>query len=227
MEQFSQDGRTVTIFKGEGKDLPAAYVLLFDDDQEALWREIAKIPCHSHHLACISGLDWFSNMTPWSAELTLRRAGCFSPGGEKFLKLLEEEIVPVAEESMGGAPACRVLCGYSMAGLFSLWASTRSTLFSRVGSVSGSLWYPGFADYFRKSGFKGAVERVYISVGDREKLARDPQMSKTEEAARECAGAAAAAGAGVRFELNSGDHGVQEIWRTARAVRALVNSRPF
>ncbi|MGN0908402.1 MAG: alpha/beta hydrolase-fold protein [Succinivibrio sp.] len=227
MEQFTEGGRTATIFKGEGRDLPTVYVLLYEDDQLPLFKEIAKIPCHAHNLVCISGLDWFSDMTPWGAALTLRTAKLFKPGAEDFLRLLEGGIVPKAESMLGAASGRRVLCGYSMAGLFTLWASTRTGIFTRLGSVSGSLWYPGFAEYFKQSGFKGEVERVYVSVGDREKLAPDKQVARTEEAARECAEAASGFGAGVRFELNSGDHGVQEIWRTARAVRALANSRPF
>ncbi|MDD7020989.1 MAG: alpha/beta hydrolase-fold protein [Aeromonadales bacterium] len=227
MEQFEAGGRTVTVFKGEGRDLPACYVPLYEDDQQALLKEVAKIPCHAHHLICISGLSWFSDMTPWKAELTLRHAKLFRPGGMDFLKLLAGTLVPKAEELLGEAPKARVLCGYSMAGLFSLWAATQTGLFTRIGSVSGSLWYPGFTAYFKEHGFKGRPERVYISVGDREKRAPDPQVALTEEAARECARTAGDLGTGVRFELNFGDHGVQEIWRTARAVRALVNSRPF
>ncbi len=227
MEQFKAGGRTASIFKGEGEDLPIVYALLYEDDQEALHREIAKIPCHAHHLICVTDLSWFTDMTPWSAELTLRHARLFKPGADAFLKLLLGEIVPRAEEMIGEAPKLRVLCGYSMAGLFSLWASTMTDAFVRIGSVSGSLWYPGFAGYFRERGFKGSPDRVYVSVGDREKLAPDAQVARTEEAARQCAADAKSFGAGVRFELNSGDHGVQEIWRTARAIRALVNTRPF
>ena len=227
MEQFQAGGRTVTVFKAEGRDLPACYVPLYEDCQQALLKEIAKIPCHAHHLVCISDLSWFSDMTPWKAELTLRHAWLFRPGAVDFLKLLAGTLVPMADEILGEKPRTRVLCGYSMAGLFSLWASTQTDLFTRIGSVSGSLWYPGFSSYLKEHGFKARPERVYISVGDREKRAPDPQVARTEEAARECAKTASDLGAGVRFELNSGDHGVQEIWRTARAVRALVNSRPF
>ena len=44
-----------------------------------------------------------------------------------------------------------VIAGYSLAGLFALWAAWNSGYFRRVASVSGSLWYPGFTDYIRNN----------------------------------------------------------------------------
>ena len=149
----------------------------------------------------------------------------FKPGAESFLKILTDDIIPQTEKRLGAPPSLRVLCGYSMAGMFSLWAATRTEIFTRVGSFSGSLWYPGFTRYLEKTPFKGQIERVYISVGDREKLSRDPQMALTESAAQDCAELISKKRIPVRFELNSGDHNHAENWRSARGIRALVNKR--
>jgi predicted alpha/beta superfamily hydrolase len=40
-----------------------------------------------------------------------------------------------------------IIGGYSLAGLFALWASTRTDLFFGVAAASPSVWFPGFIDY--------------------------------------------------------------------------------
>ena len=79
-----------------------------------------------------------------------------------------------------------VIAGYSLAGLFALWATWNSGYFRRVASVSGSLWYPGFTDYIRNNepksgcGEKSGPEKAYFSLGDRESRTRHPLMSRVD-----------------------------------------------
>lgn len=225
MEEFSKAQYKIRLYSGQGDNLPCVYTLLYEDRCNDLYHEIAKIPCHTHHLVCIYGLSWFTDMTPWKADISSKMADWFKPGAEAFLKVLTDEIIPETEKRISDPPSLRVLCGYSLAGMFSLWTATRTTLFSRVGSFSGSLWYPGFTGYLEKTPFTGQIDRVYISVGDREKLSKDPQMALTESAARDCADLISSRGIPVRFELNSGDHNHAENWRSAKGIRALVNKR--
>lgn len=39
------------------------------------------------------------------------------------------------------------LGGYSLAGLFSLWAAYQTNLFAGIAAASPSVWFPGFLDY--------------------------------------------------------------------------------
>ena len=68
-------------------------------------------------------------------------------GADDYLRLLIEEIIPTAEKEIDGVPRWRGIAGYSLAGLFSLYAIYRTDLFSLVGSMSGSLWFPGMKEY--------------------------------------------------------------------------------
>lgn len=54
----------------------------------------------------------------------------------------------MAEKVIGGVPRWRGIAGYSLTGLFALYYAIYQTdLFSRVGSISGTLWFPGMKEY--------------------------------------------------------------------------------
>ena len=70
---------------------------------------------------------------------------------------------------------CQHLEGYSLAGLFALWAGLTCTDFGAVASCSGSLWYDGWADFMETHRAKAPL-RVYLSLGSGEAKTRDPRM---------------------------------------------------
>ena len=73
----------------------------------------------------------------------------------------------------------RIIAGYSLAGLFGLYACTKTDLFDGCVSCSGSLWYPGFVQYLKESRVYARV--IYLSFGTKEKNSRNPVLSKIEE----------------------------------------------
>ena len=62
--------------------------------------------------------------------------------------------------------------GYSMAGLFSLWAAYQTDAFASVAAASPSIWFPDFLQYMKEHGIR--TESVYLSLGDREEKTRNP-----------------------------------------------------
>ena len=108
--------------------------------------------------------DWNSEFSPW--EFTLNKKMSFSGGGRRTLEWLTGECVPYCEKeySLTGE---RIICGYSLAGLFSLWAFYESQMFSGVISCSGSLWFGDWISY-AESRTAPPDSSVYLSLGDRE-----------------------------------------------------------
>ena len=86
--------------------------------------------------------------------------------------MLTGQIVPSVEARLGFSPVSRAIAGYSLAGLFALWAVFQTDVFDRAASVSGSLWYDGFTDYINSSVSPSGLRQIYLSLGDREKNAR-------------------------------------------------------
>ena len=127
------------------RDDPAAPILYTVSEAGDARALFASLPTPRPTLVCIEGADWDRDLSPWPAEKVFRGGGDFSGGAEDFLHTLLTKIVPAAEADLSSA--WRGLFGYSLAGLFSLWATTKTDAFTRCASVSGSLWFDGFTAY--------------------------------------------------------------------------------
>ena len=65
---------------------------------------------------------WEENFSPWCAPRVFAKGPNFGDGAQKTLDTLINQVIPWAESELTEPPAYRVLVGYSLAGLFSLWA---------------------------------------------------------------------------------------------------------
>lgn len=127
--------------------------------------------------------NWNNSLSPWPCQI---QKGKMEFGGlaQVLLRDLEEKLIPSLDMESGSASIS--LMGYSLAGLFALWAVGSSSLFSGAISCSGSLWYPGFLDWMEKVHFQRAV-RIYLSLGDREENTKHPVMRTVGDETRKLA----------------------------------------
>jgi hypothetical protein len=90
-----------------------------------------------------------------------------------FLKTIETEIIPLVDREYRTDPSCRVLCGASMGGLFTLYAMySRPDLFqgyvaATPAVVLGNDWLFGYEEAFAKSG-RAIKARLFAAVGGNE-----------------------------------------------------------
>ena len=117
--------------------------------------------------------DWNSAFSPWKFELSKKQF--FSGGGRSTLDWLTNECLPYCERKYG-LSGKRIICGYSLAGLFSLWAFYESQIFSGVISCSGSLWFGNWIGYAENRSAP-LDSSVYLSLGNREEKAKNPIMA--------------------------------------------------
>ena len=69
------------------------------------------------------GVDlWEENFSPWCAPRVFAKGPNFGDGAQKTLDTLINQVIPWTESELTESPAYRMLVGYSLAGLFSLWA---------------------------------------------------------------------------------------------------------
>ena len=94
----------------------------------------------------------------------------FGGKSEEHLSFIKTCVVPFCESEYGFASSAekRVIGGYSLGGLFSLYAAVNTDLFGTVLSCSSSLWYSDFLDYLKEHPFKAPHPKLYMSVGDEE-----------------------------------------------------------
>lgn len=132
-------------------------------------------------LICIICRDWSSELSPWPAEEVFPGGGGFQGRGEEYLRLLTDVMLPEAEGYLAFSVKNRGLVGYSLAGLFAVYAMYHTDCFTLVGSISGSLWFDGWKDYALCHQFKVRKPILYISLGSREHRVKNPRVAKVRE----------------------------------------------
>lgn len=159
---------------------------------------------------------WNDDMTPWPSPAASRHGEPFGGDADAFLQTLLEKT-----ESERLAASATALAGYSLGGLFALYAMHRCQAFSRIASVSGSLWYPGFAGFAAENPILRKPDRLYISLGDRESSARGI-MGTVGERTREILDLYRRRGIDAVYEENPGNHFQDAAKRLAKGIASLL-----
>jgi len=167
-------------------------------------------------------VDWNRDLSPWPAPRAFRGGEDFSGGAADFLRELTQRLIPEAEARLTVPPAHRMIAGYSLGGLFAVYAALSSDCFDLAASMSGSLWYDGFAEEAVSRAGECRAARMYFSLGDREKQTRNQRMARVEECTRQIEAALREAGVETRLEMNPGGHFQDVPKRIARGIAALL-----
>ena len=173
-------------------------------------------------LAVVEELDWNRDLSPWPAPALRRGDEAFSGGADAFLEILAGKALPAVREALGAAPAGAYLAGYSLAGLFALYALYRTDAFDGAVSASGSLWYPGFSEFAVRHAFVKKPRRVYLSLGDREKRSAHPLLRRVEDETRRFEQLLREHGVETVLEMNAGGHFQDAGARLARGIRWIA-----
>lgn len=120
----------------------------------------------------IEGVDWNNDLTPWPASGVFKKAKPFGGQASVFLTKLCNDIVPKAENELGLINPQRTLMGVSLSGLFAVWSALNTAVFQNVISISGSLWYDGFAEWVKTREISPKVENICLLLGEKEKKPR-------------------------------------------------------
>lgn len=119
--------------------------------------------------------NWNREFSPWEASAVFGTEG-FAGQGLKTLRWLTEECVPHIDRTFGVKDREHWLMGYSLAGLFALWAAYESDVFSGIVCCSGSLWFPDWDHYVRNHVIQSKCS-VYLSLGGKEEKTKNKVMA--------------------------------------------------
>lgn len=174
-------------------------------------RLIREMTGREFSLIAVKVRDWNRDLSPWQAPAVFGHAD-FGGGAQKTL----DGILNLIPE---GKPC--FIGGYSLAGLFALWAVCSSDRFSGAAAASPSVWFPGFSDFMKTNRIHAAA--VYLSLGDREEKTRNPVMAAVGDRIRELDRLLLGKGIPHTLEWNPGNHFRDADLRTARAFAWLMN----
>lgn len=152
--------------------------------------------------------DWNRELSPWPAPPVFGKEP-FGGGAREALDWLLREILPKYDPAL---PV--ILGGYSLSGLFALWAHYECDAFAGVAAASPSVWFPGWDDYAETRTPHGFA---YLSLGDRESKTRNKQMATVGDAI--CRQAERFASIPSILEWNPGNHFAEPEVRMAKGLR--------
>ena len=188
-----------------------------DHDLEGIENEFAALVSRcgsSFRLIAVRIEDWNSDLSPWEAPAVFGKEGFGSGAPETLVKLLA---------LCGDRSKTYYIGGYSLAGLFALWAAYQTDVFKGVAAASPSVWFPGFTEYMKKHEIR--TDTVYLSLGDREEKARNPVMAAVGGRIREACALLKDRGLNCVLEWNEGNHFRDPDLRTAKAFAWVLRGR--
>ena len=158
--------------------------------------------------------DWNSDLSPWKAPPVFGK----DDFGEGAAATLDEILEIVSDKTK-----VYYIGGYSLAGLFALWAAYQTDTFGGVAAASPSVWFPGFTEFMEENEIKSRA--VYLSLGDKESKARNPVMATVGEQIQKVHSILKERGVVCTLEWNEGNHFKDADVRTAKAFAWLVNGK--
>ena len=140
---------------------------------EAEAAQIASLSRKPFVLATIELEDWIIDLMPWP-DGNISRDTDAGKHGQETLQYLLLSLVPELHRRYGPLPV--ILGGYSLGGLFALWASTQTDTFRAIAAASPSVWIHGWLPFARKH--LPLAEDIYLSLGKQEEHVKNQAIAR-------------------------------------------------
>lgn len=188
-------------------------------DLELLDKEVEKIKAQTGKpfiLAAFLIEEWNKELSPWEAPAVFGKEN-FGSGSHETLSYITESLIPFIKSEYDGITDF-YLGGYSLAGLFSLWAGYQTDIFKGVAGVSPSVWFPNWDSFIKSNKVKAT--RTYLSLGNKEEKTHNKVMSAVGDRIK------------MQYDIlhndhvlewNSGNHFVDSDKRTAKGFAWLLS----
>lgn len=159
------------------------------------YNRIRELSGKDFHLIAVKVNDWNHDLSPWNAPAVFGNEDF----GDGAADTLEEVLSLCADDGRK-----YYIGGYSLAGLFALWASAQTDRFAGVAAASPSVWFPQFLENNEET--KPLCKTVYLSLGDREEKTRNPVMATVGDKIRALHSFLEKQGYDTILEWNEGNH---------------------
>ncbi|MBQ6420863.1 MAG: esterase [Clostridia bacterium] len=207
------------MIKYEFGDVSADTVLIQPVDEydlSGIENEVSLIAGSCDKSFCLIAVkvdNWNTDLSPWKAPAVFGKED-FGSGAAETLAEIRKLCADETKTYYIG--------GYSLAGLFALWAAYQTDIFTGVAAASPSVWFPGFTDYMKENAIKTGA--VYLSLGDKEEKARNPVIATVGDKIREARALLSEHGVKCVLEWNEGNHFKDADVRTAKAYAWVMDT---
>ena len=174
--QFEYEGKTIDVYPCSIADAPTIVLLSYEPEGGTIIRDLAPLG-KRFNLIEISGLRWEDELTPWKHPAVMKGGPSFGGNAFAFFRELEYVVLPRALKEAGVNPKSIAIAGYSLAGMAALYACSRAKAFDAALSISGSLWFDGFAEFVAETGVCDKLRYVYLSLGKKEPISKNSLLA--------------------------------------------------
>jgi len=221
-ETFEIDEKKIDILGIDNTGSPLIILNTYSREGEKIYKECSLLDSKPFTLAAISNLDWNTDLSPWEIPPLYKNDTPFLGKADQYLELLISKIIPALLGKLTKTPAYIAIAGYSLGGLFALYAAYKTKIFSKILSASGSLWYPTFVDFAKKTDFLKKPEAIYLSLGDTEAKTKNKSLASVQKKTEELVDFYKSKGLPVIFELNKGNHFTDSEKRIAKGIKWIL-----
>ena len=130
-------------------------------------------------LATIELEDWIIDLMPWP-DGNISREPEAGKHGQDTLEYVLESLIPELQKRYGPLPV--MIGGYSLGGLFALWASAQSDRFKAVAAASPSVWIKDWILFAKKH--TPLADAVYLSLGVQEEYVKNQAIARVGDPLR-------------------------------------------
>lgn len=187
---------------------------------ESLFEEVKALTNKDFSLYVFDVTDWNDQFSPWPAPAVFGNND-FGGKGRDSLRFLENDFLPEIKSKL---PESEVfLTGYSLAGVFSLWALYESDKFNGAVCCSSSLWFDMWDEYATSHRIR-IPSKIYMSLGNREEKTKNKTMTKIGDRTREQT-MLLKEDPNVEklyFEWNEGGHFDEPLKRIAKGIKGIM-----
>ena len=135
--------------------------------------QLSALASKSFLLVTIELADWTLDLMPWP-DGNISRNPEAGKHGQETLDYILQDLLPELERSYGPRPV--ILGGYSLGGLFALWASCQTDRFLAIAAASPSVWIHGWIPFAKKH--MPMAKAIYLSLGDREEHVKNQAIAR-------------------------------------------------
>ncbi len=222
--RFNVGKKLVTVDGISKNKVPIVYMNWVFDQGTEIYRKCIEVGCDEFTLVTVSNLDWDKNLAPWYTPKSYPPAAYCNGDADQYLQLFLSDIIPETYDYLETEPLYSACAGYSLAGLFSIYAAYKTDMFDRLASASGSFWFPGFIDYVKTHEMLSHPSKIYFSLGNQEAHSSVKQFDPVQKNTEWLANYYKTKGIETTFVLNPGNHYFEPIKRMADGIKWMLQN---
>ena len=228
VKEFTIKNKIINVYCKENtlKELPVVILNTFGNEGQEVFDKCIELKSKDYILVSISNLDWNNEMTPWYSKKINKYGEDFLGKADEYIQVLLNEIIPeikkYIEENLKVKIKNYTIAGYSLAGLFAIYASYKTNIFSKIVSASGSLWFPKFVDFVKENKISSNVEKIYFSLGNKESKVKNQILANVEKNTKEIEEIYKKQGIKTIYVENEGNHFKDASLRLAKGIKWIL-----